>query len=378
LSEKYYFFMAYRYTSCCFVLKKYPLLIDKGAEFDKIKVKRLRWEMVIIAATIKDVAKHAGVSIATVSKYINGSKVKEHNKTAIDQAIKALDFKVNVIARGLKTNKTMTVGVLIPSLENIFATSIVSNIEHVLQQNGYSTIICDYNQDINMENGKFDFLIDKLVDGIIIMPFGIDEKRVQTAMENEISVVAIDRPIIGVECDVVLVDNLNASYNAVEYLITHGHKEIAIICGPQNIFTAQERLKGYLRVHEDYDIEVNRKNIRYGDYEIQSGYKLMNDIISSESMPSAVYITNYEMTLGAIMAINEYNIKIPNELSIIGFDNQQLAKVFKPELAIIMQPIQQIGESAANLILKRLKGDKSNFPSKLRLKTEMIQGMSIK
>lgn len=333
--------------------------------------------MVPIAATIRDVAKLAGVSTATVSKCINGVTVKERNRTSIENAIETLGFKVNVIARGLKTNKTMTVGVLIPSLENIFATSIVSHIERILLQYGYSTIICDYNQDTGLENSKFDFLIDKSVDGIIIMPLGITADKIHAAIESDISVVLIDRTIKGLECDVVMVDNLNASYNAVEKLIMMGHKEIGIICGPQNIFTAQERLKGYMRVYEDYNMKVDAENIRYGDYEVHSGYELMIGFLERKAPPTAVFVTNYEMTLGAIMAINERNVRIPEELSFIGFDNQQLAKVIKPSLTIIVQPIQQIGESAANLIIKRLKNDKGNFPYMFRLKTEIIEGQSI-
>jgi LacI family transcriptional regulator len=334
--------------------------------------------MMNIAATIKDVARHAGVSTATVSKYMNGIGVKEQNRRRIEEAVRVLDFKVNALARSLKTNRTMTVGVLIPSLENIFATSIVSNIERVLLQNGYSTIICDYNQDAGLENSKFDFLMEKLVDGVIIMPLEITDDRIRSAMEKDIPIVSIDRPMNGRDCDVVLVDNLNASYHAVEQLVVKGHRNIGIICGPQNIYTAQERLKGYLRVHEDYGMDVDEKYVKYGDYEIQSGFGLMKEFIQMDPMPGAVFVTNYEMTIGAVMALNESNIKIPEDLSFIGFDNQQLARVVKPNLAIVVQPIQQIGESAANILLKRLKGDRSNYPSMLRLKTEMIPGESIK
>jgi len=334
--------------------------------------------MVNIAATIKDVAKYAGVSTATVSKYINGVAVKEQNKVRIEEAIRVLDFKVNTMARGLKTNKTMTIGVLIPSLENIFATSIVSHIERVFLQNGYSTIICDYNRDIGLENSKFDFLMSKYVDGVIIMPLGITEERVRNAIDMDIPVVLIDRPMKNGGCDVVLVDNLNASYDAVEQLIVKGHREIGIISGPQDIYTAQERLKGYLRVYEDYGLKVNKKNLKYGDYEIQSGYDRMKEFLNSEKLPDAIFITNYEMTIGAVMALNESSVSVPEELSLIGFDNEQLAKIVKPNLAIVVQPIQQIGESAANIILKRLRGDRTKYPSLLRLKTDLLIGQSIR
>ncbi len=333
--------------------------------------------MVKIAATMKDVAEYAGLSIATVSKYINGIKVKEENKKRIDEAIKALDFRVNEIARGLKTRKTATVGVLIPSLENIFSTSIVSKVESILLKYGYSTIVCDYRQNSKLENEKFDFLRNKQVDGIILVPYGISESKITEAVNDNVPVILIDRSIKGIDCDVVLADNLNAAYNAVELLITKGHRRIGIICGPQDIYTAQERLKGYIRVHEDYELEIDDSLIKYGDYEIQSGMELMNEFLDQENRPTAVFVTNYEMTLGAIMALNARNIKIPDEISIIGFDNIQLANVVKPRLSIVVQPMQQIGEYAASLLIKRMKGDNSGFPAMIRLKTEILEGESV-
>ncbi len=331
-----------------------------------------------MAATIKDVAKDTGLSIATISKYINGGNVLENNKVLIDDAIKKLDFKVNEIARGLKTNKTMTIGVLIPDFKNIFFTTIVSNIENVLIQNGYSTIICDYKQSPELEKEKFSFLVNKLVDGIITVPLGSNAQSIQNQLSKNVPVVLIDRPLEGVSCDTVLVDNMNASYDAVEHLIIKGHKRIGIICGPDSIYTAVERLKGYIRVHEDYSMKIDGSLVKKGNYESDSGYKLLNELLELEISPSAIFVTNYEMTLGAIMALNERDAKIPEDLSIIGFDNLHMAKIVKPALSIIVQPMEQIGESAANLLLKRLKGDMSNYPTMLRLKTELQINKSVK
>lgn len=347
--------------------------------FDTINtVKRFANEGDYISATMKDVAKKSGLSIATISKYINGGNVLEENRVVIDKAIKELGFEVNEIARGLKTNKTMTIGLLIPSLENIFFTSIVSNIESILIKNGYSTIICDYKEDKSLEKQKLDFLVKKMVDGIITMPMGCDLEVINSVINRNIPVVLIDRALKGVECDTVLVDNLNASYNALEQLIILGHKRIGIICGPEDIYTAQERLKGYERVHEDYDMTIESELIKKGDYQVESGYRLLLELIEMEEPPTAVLVTNYEMTLGAVMAINESDIKVPDDISIIGFDNLQLAKVVKPPLSIVIQPVKQIGEVAANMILRRLKGDNSNFPSMIRLKTELMLKDSIK
>jgi LacI family transcriptional regulator len=331
-----------------------------------------------MAATIKDVAKATGLSIATISKYINGGNVLQGNKLLIDDAIHKLGFKVNGIARGLKTNKTMTIGVLIPDLRNIFCTTIVSNIENTLSQHGYSTIICDYNRNSKQECEKLQFLVEKLVDGIITMPQDGWAQGVQELIGRNIPVVFIDRAIKGIDCDTVLVDNLNASYLAVESLICKGHRRIGIICGPEDVFTAQERLKGYLRVHEDYHMPVDESLVKKGDYEMEGGFTLLCELLDHPDRPTAVFVTNYEMTLGAVMAANERNIRIPDELSFIGFDNLQMARVVKPTLSIVVQPMEQIGETAANVLLKRMRGDVGNFPTMFRLKTELIEGNSVK
>lgn len=331
-----------------------------------------------MASTIKDVAKYTGLSAATISKYINGKKVLEHNGRKIDEAIRVLDFKVNEFARGLKTSKSATVGVLIPSFENIFFTSIVSTIESVLMQYGYSTIICDYKQDVKLEESKMEFLLSKMVDGIIVMPLDSGGKSVRKAIERGIPVVLVDRPIKDLICDTVLVDNLNASYTAVEALITNGHKRIGIICGQPEIYTAQERLRGYVRVHEDYGMEPDRELIKYGDYEAESGYRLMTEFLEMENRPTAVFVTNYEMTLGTIMAINDKKVAVPEDVSIIGFDNLQMSRVVSPPLSIVVQPMSQIGDTAANLLLKRIRGDHSNFPAMYRLKTEVLIKESVK
>lgn len=334
--------------------------------------------MVKIAATMKDVAKYTGLSVATISKYINGGNVLEHNKKLIDEAIEVLNFRVNEMARGLKTNRSKTIGILIPNLEKVFCTSIVSNVENILIRHGYSTVICDYKEDIKLEKEKLEFLVNKMVEGLIIMPLGGDENIIKEAIDEGIKIVLIDRDLKDIECDVVLVDNLNSSYDAVEELITRGHKRIGIISGPKDVYTAEERLKGYRRVHEDYSMAIDEKLIKYGDYNVDSGYELLNEFLKMEEPPTAVFITNYEMTLGAIMSINENNVDVPEQLSIIGYDNLQMAKIVKPSLSIVVQPMKVIGETAAQVLLRRLSDDVSNFPERYRLKTEILIQDSVK
>lgn len=331
-----------------------------------------------MSATIKDVAKYTGLSIATVSKYLNGKRVLEKNKKLLDEAIEVLDFQINEMARGLKTNRSMTVGILIPNLENIFFTSIISHVENILIQQRYSTIICDYREDPRLAKEKLNFLTNKMVDGIIMVPQRSNIDSINQVIEKGIPVVFIDRLLKEVQCDVILADNLNASYDAVEQLIIHGHKRIGIICGPEDIYTSQERLKGYIRVHEDYALDIDKDLILYGDYDVKSGHRLLIHLTQMENPPTAVFVTNYDMTLGAIMAINEKDIKVPDQISIIGFDNIQMAKIVNPPLSIVVQPMKEIGEKAAKVLLARLKGGNAGEPSVYRLKTEVLIKDSVK
>ena len=325
-----------------------------------------------IMSTIKDVARYTGLSIATISKYINGGNVLKENRVVIQEAIEKLNYRPNQIARGLKTSKSMTIGVLIPSLENVFFTSIISRIEDLLQEKGYSILVCDFKENIELESKKLEFLVNKQVDGIIMVSYGGNQDYINGLLERHIPIVMLDRMIRGIECDVVLADNLNSSYRAVEELILRKHRRIGIICGPKDTYTSVERRRGYERVHEDYDCSLDERLISNGEYTVENGYNAMRSLWELEDRPTALLVTNYEMTIGAIMAINDLQINIPQELSIIGYDNIQMAKVVKPPLSIVEQPMQEIGTTAAEILLKRLKGDYSDFPRVSRLKTEIF------
>ncbi len=336
-----------------------------------INTRAKRFALEVKMSTIKDVAKYTGLSIATISKYINGGNVLVENRAIIQEAIEKLDYKRNEMARGLKTNKTMTIGILIPSLENIFFTSIISMIEDHLLQEGYGTIICDFKENSELERSKLEFLVNKNVDGIIMVSYGGDHDYIEALLEKKIPIILLDRMIKGLECDCVLADNLNASYQAVEELIIRKHKRIGIVCGPSDTYTAEERRKGYIRVHEDYDIDIDHDLISPADYTVEGGYEGLVRLWKMEDRPSAVMVTNYEMTIGAIMAINDLGINVPEDLSIIGFDNIQMSKVVRPPLSIVEQPMKEIGLTAAKLLVKRLKGNYDSYPAVYRLKTNV-------
>ena len=330
-----------------------------------------------MATTIKDIAKQTGLGLATISKYLNGGNVLAGNKTAIEKAIKELDFRVNEFARGLKTSKSKTIGVVIPELSNIFCTSIITIIEDILRQKGYGILVCDCRTDEKLECEATEFLVNKMVDGIISMPVSKNGEHLKLPLSKGIPVVLIDRKVEGLNVDAVLVDNVAAAENAVEYLIDHGHREIGIICGPRDVFTSHQRQLGYSQAFIKKGMFPKQELIAYGDYTVQSGYENLKKLLVENKSLSALFVTNYEMTLGAIIAINELGIKIPEQISLIGFDNMHLSQVVQPKLTIISQPISKIAENVAHIMLKRLSQDKHDEPQIVNLSTQLILGESV-
>lgn len=333
-----------------------------------------------MAATMKDIARRTGLGLATISSYFNGGNVREKNRKKIEEAIEELHYEVNEVARGLKTNATKTIGVVIPELNNVFCSEIITGMEDVLRSHGYATIICDCRTDRKLEKEAVEFLTRKRVDGIINMPVDVSGTHLKAFDRTGKPIVIIDRKIQGLSCDSVLVDNRRAAEDAVEFLMENGHRNIGIIAGPQEIFTAQERLKGYYAAHEKRGIPVQESLIYHGDYIIQGGVKGLEELVKRNPQMTAVFVTNYEMTMGAVIGINELGIHMPKELSMIGFDNLQFARACSPKLTIVSQPTEAIGEKVAQMILSRLGvGEETEEKTvTLKLQTEIIMGKSVR
>lgn len=328
-------------------------------------------------ATIKDVAREAGVSIGTVSRFLNGADIKEKNKIAINKAIKLLNYKVNPIARCLKTSKTNTIGVLIYDLTSVYATTIVKSIEQKLFEYGYNIFVCDYWNNTELEVKKANLLIEKMVDGLIVFPCSSNTDYLQNIQASGIPIVLVDWVVDDFKCDYVLIDNINATYNAVEMLIHNNHRRIGIINGPEDNYIANERLRGYRRVHQDYSVPLDNNLIKMLGFGKKDGYRSFQKLMDMANPPTAIIACNYDTTIGMIKAINEREIHIPEQLSLIGFDNLGLSDVFHQPLSTIVQPTKEIGSRVGELMLKRIKGNYDNFPSTHRLKTNFIAKDSI-
>ncbi len=322
-------------------------------------------------STIKDIARETGLSLATISKYMNGGHVLEQNRERIEAAIEKLDYKVNYFARGLKTNRSMTVGVLLPTISSPFFGQVVAAMDAQLRRRGYHCLVCSYDFDPKLELEQLELLVNINVDGIVFVPEQIQAARL-TALVGKVPVILVDRVIPDFHCDAVVADSLNAIYSAMEILFRRQHRRVGLIVGPQDISTARERLVGYRRVHEDYRMPLDEQLIRVGNYDLESGYRLFNVLMDLPRPPTAVCVTNYDMTVGAITAAHERGIALPSEVDFIGFDNIDLCRVVTPPLDIVEQPMEEMGREAARIMLRRLEGSREP-PQLLRLKSKIRQ-----
>ncbi len=333
-------------------------------------------------ATIKDIAEKTGLGLATISKYLNGGNVLEKNKIAIEQAIKELNFTVNEFARGLKTNRSKTVGVVIPQLNNVFMTSIITVIEKELRSRGYAIMVCDSTKSEEREQEIIQFLIGKRVDGLIILPAANTCKGLALAVEKQIPVVLIDRMVeqLPKHIDAVLVDNFKASYDSTTYLIEQGHKNIGLIIGPETIYVPKKRKEGYEKALEDNQISMESLPILCSDFTIQGGYDSMMELLKRKEKVTAVFVTNYEMTLGCILALNDSNLEYPKDMSVIGYDSLQLAKALKPNVTIVIQPWEMMGTEAARLLLQRMETEEKKLcdGKVIVLEAKLEHGQSVK
>ena len=333
-----------------------------------------------MAATMKDIARKTGLGLATISKYFNGGQVRPQNRRLIAGAAEELHFIPNGVARSLRTNRSRSIGIVIPELSNTFITSIISGIEDILRSHDYSVIVCDCRSNPLLEKEAVTFLVHKRIDGLINMPTDMSGAHLADALASGTPIVLIDRLLTPMPAGVsaVIVDNAAAAQQGTQYLLAHGHQAIGLILGTQGVYTTEKRYEGYLSALRTAGIPLAGDLVRYGDYTIDGGYTAAKLLMALADMPSSIFVTNYEMTLGAILALNEMHIRIPQDLSLFGFDKLDLFGAVYPHLSTIRQPHQEIAKSASEQILQLMAGGQSPAENQvITLSTQLCPGATV-
>ena len=306
--------------------------------------------------TLKDVAMKAGVSIAVASRVLgNYGYVSEENRLKVLKAAREIGYQPDVLARGLKTKKTYSIGVIISDVTTFFFTSVVRGIEDVASQGGYHVTLCNADEDPQKEKGYLEELYKRKVDGIILSATGKNLSLVKKLIRSGMPIVLVDRKIDKLDTTQVVVDNKEGAYEAVKHLIKLGYQRIGVINGIKGIWTSEQRFAGYLDALEESELKIKPELIKYGDFRVEGSKKAMVEFLGMKNPPEAVFVTNEAMTTGALLAMKEKKVKIPDDIAIVGFDDPIWAPLIEPPLTAVRQPSYSIGTIACQALLQRIE-----------------------
>jgi LacI family transcriptional regulator len=342
----------------------------------------------MVRVNIRDVADRAGVSTATVSHVINHTRfVREETRRKVLDAVEALNYHPSAIARGLATNTTRTIGLIISDITNPFFTAVARGVEDAFNQYGYHTIFCNSDEDPAREDEYLRLLFAHHIDGLIIAPTGVYSERLIHMAEAEVPIVLLDRGAPGINAPLVEVDNEGGAYQATHYLITLGHRRIGILTGLETISTLALRLNGYKRALQEAGIAIDENLIVRADprsYKNQpysaesplsmamtnlqmtpSAFLALQTLLDLPDCPTALFVTNNQMTLGTLQAFRERNLHCPEDVSLISFDDHDWAPLFAPPLTVVRQPTYQLGQTSAKLLLKLINHEQFETPPPL-------------
>ncbi|MCW7538778.1 LacI family DNA-binding transcriptional regulator [Aquabacterium sp. A7-Y] len=323
-------------------------------------------------ATIKDVAERAGVSVTTVSHVVNGTRhVSAEGRTRVEQAIRDLGYVPSAVARSLKRNTTRTLGMLIPNSSNPYFAEIVRAVEDRCFTAGYTLLLCNTDDETQRQGVYLQVLAERRVDGLVVVSTGADESLSALLAGLRVPTVLLDREIGALPCDLVETAHLHGAMLATRHLASLGHRRIACIGGTQGLAPSEQRIAGWrLALSEAGQAADADRLLWHGDFTSQGGYAAMHALLRVPERPSAVFICNDLMAMGALCAAHESGVRVPDDLSIVGFDDIELARFTSPPLTTVAQPKQRIAALAVDMLLERIDGRRQQ-PAKVVLQPEL-------
>lgn len=303
-------------------------------------------------ATIKDVSKLAGVSVATVSRVLNqNGYVHTDTEQKVLKAIKALNYTPNFVARSLSNKKTSTVGLLVPDITNPFFPELARAVEDVMQLYGYTVILCNSDESTAKEKQYIEILKQKYIDGLIVASNALS---IEDVREFDMPVVVVDRMVEGDTIPTVMSDNRQGARMATEFLLGQGCRKIAHIRGPEHLLNAEERCQGYLDIVQHVDW-FDRSLIISGKYEMKQAMEATLELLTLHPDVDGIFAGNDMMAIGAMRAVQVLGRTIPYEIEIVGYDGIALGEIVFPELTTIAQPIYDMGALAARMLIKQIE-----------------------
>lgn len=325
-------------------------------------------------SSLTDVARRAKVSIATVSRVINNSdKVVAETRAAVQKAMDELGYQPNRVARRLrqKGGRRHLLGLILPDIQNPFFAEVARGVEDVAYANQFAVLLCNSDENLKKEAFYLDVMRAESVDGVILPPIAVQDSAVQKLADTGMPIVSVDRSLNSTSIDTVEVDNFQGAYEAVEHLIKLGHRRIGLIAGRPNLSTSRDRRRGYEEALVANRLTVRSEYVVVGDNKQNSGHALADQLLSQTARPTALFVSNNLMAVGALEAIHKRKLRVPEDVALIGFDDLPWAEALDPPLTVVRQPAYEVGRAACEMLLKRL-GDPNLPAAWLRLRPKLI------
>lgn len=327
-----------------------------------------------MAPTIKEIAKKANVSIATVSRVLNNDKrVTDETKHLVLKISKELNYKPNILARNFAKKKSSVIGLILPEISDEFFTEIIKGVDEITYTHGYYTMVASSHKYRTLDDSILTFMQNGIVGGMILLVSSLNNNIKTILDQSKIPVVMISGHNDTGKYDAVSIDNYQGAFDVTEYLIVEkGFKKIVHISGPSDNDDALLRKRGFIDACKKHNINSNNLLIIDGDFTRESGESAFSEIVKMKTMPQAVFAANDMMALGCYDAAAKAGIKIPDDIGIAGFDDIFVAKYLSPGLTTVRVQIEEVGKTAADILMKKIQGRNDPSHPVIRLSTKLI------
>ena len=330
--------------------------------------------------TIKDVAKKAGDSISTVSRVINDSKpVTDEVKQKVLDVIKESGYIPNPLARSLVTKKSQLIGVIVPEVSDSFVNEILNGIEEIAKMYDYEILLANTYSDKDQELKSINLLRAKQVEGIVMISWKVEEEHVDYMQKCGIPASYISKTARDYDIYTVSTSNIDATYDMTKYLLDKGHEKIAfIMTSKDDTVLERERLSGYEKALNERNISLDQSLIKHGTTTFEGGYNSMKEILDEGTIPHAAFVTGDEAAIGAINAICDAGYRVPEDISVAGFNDVKIAKMYRPKLTTVHQPLYDMGAVAIRMVIKMINNEelsekKIELPYKIEERESVIE-----
>jgi LacI family transcriptional regulator len=327
-----------------------------------------------LAVTLRDVAARAGVSAMTVSRVINGrSGVDLETQRKVEEAIAALDYVPNRIARGLISRKTQTVGLIVPDVVNPFFAPVVRGAETAARRAGYRVLLCNSEGDLRLEREYIEDLVSHRVEGLLLAPASDASRHsVFPLVRGGFPLVLLDRVLPESDCDVVVSDSASGARRLVEHLLAVGHRSIAHVTDAEDTSTGRERLRGYREALAAAGIPYSEDMVFRTTVDQIGGYRAAQQVLALDPLPTAIFTVNNMTVVGAMQALRERGLSVPQDIGLVCFDDVEHLAVLSPFLTVVDQPAETFGSLGAQLLLERIAGKAGPRSRRIVLQTDLI------